>query len=430
MPRNLVLCFDGTNYQFGQENTNIVRLAQVLDRDPQLQRLYYDPGVGTLPEPGAWGALEKWLSKIAGLAFGAGLEWKVQEAYAYLMHFWEPGDKVFLFGFSRGAYTARVLAGMLHALGLLSPGSHNLVPYVMRLFKAIRNERKHPEATGMAGDAQGELTKWENLCNQFRWTFSRPIHQNDDDRRFRVHFLGLWETVSSVGWLYDPIKFPYTARNPGIDVIRHAISVDERRWFFRQNRMYRAGAQDLKEFWFPGVHSDVGGGYSKAKSELWRISLEWILDEAKAAGLLIDQNRRLSVLPPRPADSRPLWTDPQHESLTGLWWLAEFFPKFVWRQDPLPRHTEPSETSNVPHHSEAHYSRTLAVGLGQYRHIETGALIHESTLLRIRKIDLAYAPPNFPKAFLEKIRAREDVVESLPFTQTSERCFCERRREP
>jgi uncharacterized protein (DUF2235 family) len=253
MPRNLVLCFDGTNREFGQNNTNIVRLVQVLDRSSELQLLYYDPGVGTLPEPGAWGAMKKRISRIAGLAFGAGLEWKVQEAYEYLMDFWQRGDKVFLFGFSRGAYTARVLAGMLHALGLLPSGSQNLVPYVMRLFKAIRNERKHPEATGKAGDAERGLTKWEELCDQFRWTFSRPVHENDDERRFRVHFVGLWDTVSSVGWVYDPVKFPYTARNPSIDVIRHAISVDERRWFYRQNRMYRTGAQDLKEFWFPGV---------------------------------------------------------------------------------------------------------------------------------------------------------------------------------
>jgi uncharacterized protein (DUF2235 family) len=414
MPRNLVLCFDGTNSEFGGNNTNIVRLVQVLDRNPEAQRLYYDPGVGTLPEPGAWGALNKWLSKIAGLAFGAGLEWKVQEAYEYLMDFWEPGDKVFLFGFSRGAYTARVLAGMLHTLGLLPPGGHNLVPYVMRLFKAIRNERKHPEATGKPGDAERELTKWEELCDQFRWTFSRPTHENDDERRFRVHFAGLWDTVSSVGWVYDPVKFPYTARNPGIDIIRHAISVDERRWFFRQNRMYRTGAQDLKEFWFPGVHSDVGGGYSTGEGELWRISLEWILEEAQNAGLLVDQRRRLNVLPLRLAGSSPIWAGPKHESLTGWWWLAEFFPKFVWRQNPSPRFNGRSGPTNAQPQGEAEYSRTLAVGLGQYRHVETGALIHRSTLLRIRKLELAYAPPNFPKVFLERVRDGEVTVESLP----------------
>src|SRR5215475_1093782 len=119
MLRNFVICCDGTNNQFGPENTNIVRLIQVLEREPAQQRLYYDPGVGTLPEPGVTTRLGKRLSAWFGLAFGTGLTWKVQEAYTYLMDFWEPGDHVFLFGFSRGAYTVSVLAGLLHALGLM-----------------------------------------------------------------------------------------------------------------------------------------------------------------------------------------------------------------------------------------------------------------------------------------------------------------------
>src|SRR5215470_327638 len=107
MPRNLVVCFDGTNNKFGPENTNVVRLVQVLDRDPDKQRLYYDGGVGTLPEPGALTTFGKRMSEIVGLAFGGGIEWKVQEAYQFLMEMWTPEDRVFVFGFSRGAYSAR-----------------------------------------------------------------------------------------------------------------------------------------------------------------------------------------------------------------------------------------------------------------------------------------------------------------------------------
>src|SRR5690242_17029916 len=140
MSRNLVICCDGTNNQFGPQNTNVVRLIQVLDRDPSKQRLYYDPGVGTLPEPGLFTKLSQRLSELRGLAFGAGLTWKVEEAYSYLMELWEPEDQVFVFGFSRGAYAARVLAGLLHSLGLLPRGNQNLVPYVMRLFKAVRSD--------------------------------------------------------------------------------------------------------------------------------------------------------------------------------------------------------------------------------------------------------------------------------------------------
>lgn len=84
--------------------------------------------------------LAKRVTEVFGLAFGLGLARKVEDAYTYLMETWEPGDRVFVFGFSRGAYAARVLAGMLHALGLLPRGDHNLVPYVMKLFKAVRKE--------------------------------------------------------------------------------------------------------------------------------------------------------------------------------------------------------------------------------------------------------------------------------------------------
>ena len=331
MPRNFVICCDGTSNQFGPRNTNVVRLIQVLDRDSTRQRLYYDPGVGTLPEPGALSRLRKKLSELYGLAFGAGLTWKVEQAYAYLMDFWEPGDRVFLFGFSRGAYTVRVLAGLLHTLGLMPRGNQNLVPYAMRLFRAVRN------SGGQDGDA-GTSEYWR-LCNEFRWTFARPVFEGDDDRRFRVHFLGVWDTVSSVGWVWEPAKFPFTAQNPSIDVIRHAVSVDERRWFFRQNLMQKAKKrrdgepeQDFKELWFAGVHSDVGGGYPEKGGGLWRVAFEWMLGEARNARLLIDEERLRVVLQKTTPPEFP-WAEAKNESLEGVWRLAEFFPKLVWKPD-------------------------------------------------------------------------------------------------
>ena len=382
MPRNIVICCDGTNNEFGPENTNVVRLVQVLDRDPAKQHLYYDPGVGTLPEPGAWMRYQKKLSEWCGLAFGAGLTWKVQEAYSFLMDFWEPGDSVFLFGFSRGAYTVRVLAGLLHALGLMPRGNQHLVPYVMQLFKAIRMDKM-----------QAETSKCRKLCDEFRWTFARRMAEGDDARHFHVHFLGIWDTVSSVGWVWDPAKFQYTVQNPSIDVIRHAVSVDERRWFFRQNQMRQTGKQDLQELWFPGVHCDVGGGYPEADSGLWRIPFQWILDEARCAGLLVNRQRLDFVLQKTQAPVRP-WLEPKHESLKGLWWLAEFFPKLPWQD---------GSSGWLPE-----------FGLGRHRQIPDKALIHKSVLLRIRE-DKSYLPPNFPTAFLDKIRKRADVPESLPF---------------
>jgi uncharacterized protein (DUF2235 family) len=397
--RNLVICCDGTNNQFGPENTSVVRLVQVLDRAPDKQRLYYDPGVGTLPEPGVFSRIGRRISELLDLAFATGLLWKVEEAYTYLMENWEAGDQVFLFGFSRGAYTVRVLAGLLHTLGLLPRGSGNMVPYAVRLYKGARR-------AGSPGQAGSNADYW-NLCDEFRWTFARPIPGGSPDRRFPVRFLGVWDTVSSVGWVWDPATFRFTAHNPGIAIIRHAVAVDERRWFFRQNLMGPDGRpnshQDLQQLWFPGVHSDVGGGYPESEGGLWRVPFQWVVSEAEKAGLHVDKKSFAMVWqrPPFPAHpwseprppipARP-WVEPQHESLTPLWWLAEFFPKF--RRGPsglkLPR-----------------------LGLGRHRTIPPGALIHKSTLLRIRETN--YAPPNFPETFLKRIRTLVEVPETLPF---------------
>jgi len=386
MSRNIVICCDGTNCQFGSENTNVVRLIQVLDRDPAKQRLFYDPGVGTLPEPGRPARFLKWLSKFMELAFGFGLAGKVEGAYSYLMDFWEPGDRVFLFGFSRGAYTARVLAGMLHSLGLMPRGNQNLVPYAMRLFKSLRSTTTPEEAA-----AEDEYWK---LCREFRWTFARQVPEVGDERRFPIHFLGLWDTVSSVGWIWEPVKFPYTAHNASVGVIRHAVSMDERRWFFRQNLVQQMPGQDVQEQWFPGTHSDVGGGYpdTQVYGGLWRLSFKWLLDEAQKAGLIIDPQRLNTVLS-RTQPSPTPWRDPQHESLTAKWWPVEFFPKLQWR---------PDLKMQVP-----------AIGLGHHRFIHDQALMHRSTLQRIREIN--YSPPNLSKACVVKVRQLQDVPDALPY---------------
>lgn len=381
--RNIVICCDGTSNEFGKENTNVVRLIQSLQRDADRQRIYYDPGVGTLPEPGLITRWGKWVSKTWGLAFGAGLLRNVEESYTYLMETWQPNDKVFLFGFSRGAYTVRVLAGFLHALGLLHPGNQNLLPYAMRLYKAARrNDPKHAA-----------------LCEEFRRTFARPVDANDRDHRFGIHFVGLWDTVSSVGWAWNPKSFRHTAHNGGIAIIRHAMAIDERRAFFRQNLMRKEGDQDLIQAWFPGVHADVGGGYPEqiapsppTYSRLWQPPFEWILDEAIKAGMLVDPKARHEVLNRSPQSNSP-WLDPMHDSLTKAWWPAEFFPKLQW----MPQ-------------SNAYRPR---FNLFRCRTLYKGELIHRATLRRIR--DSNYRPKNLDARFIERVVALTEVPEFLPY---------------
>ncbi|MEZ5291897.1 MAG: DUF2235 domain-containing protein [Vicinamibacterales bacterium] len=381
MARNIVLAFDGTNNEFGRENTNIVRLVQLLDRDPSAQVLYYDPGVGTLPEPGTFSSLKKRLSEALGLAFGRGLTWKVGEAYTFLMNAWEPGDRVFLFGFSRGAYTARVLAGLLHAVGLMPKGNENMVPYAQKLYAAMRHRRT-------------DARTWGDLCEEFRWTFAKQTPEDPDGRRFAVHYLGVWDTVSSVGWVWDPESFPFTANNPGITAARHAIAIDERRWFFRQNRLQPSlPSACVAQQWFPGVHSDVGGGYPDSDGGLWRSAFAWVLEGAEAAGLVVDDARRQAVLSRTPPSSTPC-LDPQHESLTGAWWLAEGFPKL---------------------RSGDHHVRRIAVGLGRRRTIRDGELIARCALVRLRE-RADYRPPNLSRAFVEAVCRMPDVPSALPYS--------------
>ena len=274
MPKKIVICCDGTGNEFGDANSNVVKLYSTLIINNE-QVGYYHPGVGTMGAPTARGRIEKAWTRIKGLAFGAGLLDNVADAYRYLMDTYADGDQIYLFGFSRGAYTARVLGGVLHMFGLLCPGNQGHLPYVMRMYAARRrNAGRHTPTAG--------------VDEQFKYTFSRDV---------RLHFVGVWDTVSSVGWIYDPIKLPFAGQNPIIDIGRQAISIDERRCFFQPMLWISAHArQDIKQVWFTGVHSDVGGSYPEKESGLSKLALEWMLVQAVEAGLLVNRSKANCVL--------------------------------------------------------------------------------------------------------------------------------------
>src|SRR5579859_7083809 len=137
MARNVVLCCDGTSNQFSRDRTNVIKLFHALEKDPARQGVYYHPGLGTRAPTGTGTKVGTWIEKTAGLAFGSGLKSDVADAYTYLMNAYQLGDRVFIFGFSRGAYTARVIAAMLHMYGLAMPGNEALVPYAVDMMWAI-----------------------------------------------------------------------------------------------------------------------------------------------------------------------------------------------------------------------------------------------------------------------------------------------------
>lgn len=336
MSKNIVICLDGTGNQFKDRRSNVLTLFQMLERKPGEQIGYYDPGVGTMGDPSYKTPIARKINKVMGLAFGRGLRTNIIEAYTYLMENYEDGDKIFLFGFSRGAYTARALAAFIKDCGLFEKGAHNMIPYAMELFKK--------------GAPQGKQAKKEffMLRSSFRRTYGRKFAKkrakagdNPWSYQLRIHFLGLFDTVKSYGWVTNPVVLRNEMENRSILNVRHALAIDERRVFFRQMHWTSSPGRDCKEVWFPGVHSDVGGGYSMQESALAKVALEWMVEEACAKGLKVDPyGYAYLALGKKPAKEGqglvdaenerypgPDATAPTHESLKGPWKLVQLLPK-------------------------------------------------------------------------------------------------------
>lgn len=314
MAKNLVVCCDGTANSSVGNRTNVLRLWLALERGPG-QLAHYDPGVGTLGAPDALTAIGRKLSRALDKATGKGVRQNVLEAYTFLMENYEVGDQIFLFGFSRGAYTVRALAGMLDMYGLLSKGSSNFVPYIWQMYSNDENDSL-------------SIGRRFQLGDEFKRINSRPT----------IRLIGVWDTVSSWGWFFNYRSLPRTRKFDRVEHIRHAVAIDERRAAFRQNLFDPAGKSDLQEVWFPGVHSDVGGGYPEEDSGLAKGALEWMLAESELLGLRVDPTIKAELLGYANPDNRPAIAKPDacgtlHESLAGGWRILEFLPRPVWIKD-------------------------------------------------------------------------------------------------
>ncbi|GAB1339516.1 DUF2235 domain-containing protein [Streptomyces sp. E-15] len=284
MPRRIVVCLDGTSNQVGaRDPTNVVRLFEMLEAgDPARQLLYYDPGVGTLASAGARGPAGRALSRLSGLVLGTGLRTNLAEAYTYLMRHWEPGDQVYVFGFSRGAYTARALVGMLNKPGLMRPGSENLVPYAVAKYAFNQDIERSEQEVARFSHAFCRRTEREPLWAQVKQNAPRQVSRY----ALPVAYLGLWDTVKAAGILrLGTLHWPYTHQLPNAARIRHAVSLDEKRRPFREFPVTRRPGplgETAQEVWFAGVHSDVGGTFPHARSAplLSTVTLKWIVDGA------------------------------------------------------------------------------------------------------------------------------------------------------
>lgn len=274
MPKRLVICCDGTWNLPDQKDRGQVRPSNVAkialaalaqDASGTAQRIFYGKGVGT----------ELGLNRLFGGAFGVGLSSNIREAYRYLIENYETGDELFLFGFSRGAYTARSLAGLIRNCGLLRR------EYADRYDQAYKLYRRR--------DSYSRPSSIESQL--FRKSYAHEI---------RIKFIGVWDTVGALGIPVRGLRF--VNRLMGlefhdvklsnyVDHAYHALAVDEKRKPFMPTlwqQQPHAPGQKMEQVWFAGVHTNIGGGYEN--SGLSDIAFLWMKQKAEAAGLAFDED--------------------------------------------------------------------------------------------------------------------------------------------
>jgi uncharacterized protein (DUF2235 family) len=363
-PRQLVVCCDGTNNTLtaGTQDTNVLRLVTHFANHASNQRLiYYDPGVGTpdaVPPTDPMDWLQRSWERITGLASGRGVYENICQAYLFLMHNWrDERDRIYCFGFSRGAFTVRCVAGMVNLFGILKPEHEVLLPMLIRIYfsppgrdgsalrrvtlalhHALRSRPWGVAAAAASPGADGIVTR-ERLAAQIGELFTTPAGRNA-----WVHWVGVWDTVESVG-LPGPLarSNPSTAtlRGKRMRNVRHALAFDEHRWTF-EPRLYeeagdiddRSSGQTLKQRWFTGVHCDVGGGYPRTDCLLSDEALEWMVAE-------VADDMGLPVLAPAASSLRirhdALWDTP--------WWALAG----MCLRDMQPRSADGSPIAVVAH---------------------------------------------------------------------------------
>jgi uncharacterized protein (DUF2235 family) len=408
-PRNLVILCDGTGNEISENISNVLKLYRCLrktDKTHPRQLVFYDPGVGTLAQPDTWHRIKANINLVLGLATGYGLDDNVLSAYAFLVEHYEPGDQIYLFGFSRGAYTVRVLAGLIHKIGLISPEQANLAGSGLIAYKQYSGAgggNDFAALTDTGADDEGPLPAGRyDLAAQFaRITSSRwPT----------IRFIGVWDTVASVivprpDRLYWPSleELAFTLRNPSVKIFRQAISIDEERCMFRlkkwdepqefwSNRFVpddKKEPQDILQVWFAGVHADIGGGYPEKESGLSKYPLLWMIGEAEKAGLNFNhatvnqlawgvqrKNSPFSYVAPDVAGQL-------HNSMTAAWRVLEYIPKSAKYKEWPDR--------------EVYFG--FYIPDCEPRLIPEGAHVHESVVKRMDAVT-TYRPVNLPASFV------------------------------
>lgn len=379
MAKRIVILCDGTSNEIAEDRTNILRLFGMLRKNQQ-QIVFYDPGVGTFGAENKASYYYRKTGEVWGLATGAGLDANVKQAYQFIIEHYKKGDEIYMFGFSRGAYTVRVLAGFIHAVGLLHTHNLNLLNYAYRAYKFAKNKHKQPPKAGSTAPIAPEIKLYQNVLQPH----FPPIKM-----------LGLFDTVSSVievGRYFIP-KFrshPHTDYNPSVETIRHAVAIDEKRRMFMP-QLYAQGRnfqpkrniedgqvlQDVEEVWFSGVHGDVGGGYPEDQSQLAKIPLLWMISQAKQAGLTFNNEVVDYLIRGKGPQAVP---DPKadlNKSMNKFWRALEYAPWYKFKG---------TQTNRKTHGG-------FFIRNAEDRLIPEGAMIHSTVFERDQK------PPNLPRTY-------------------------------
>lgn len=272
MPKNIIIFSDGTGQEGGKKyNTNVYKLFNMIeDRTPN-QISFYDRGLGT-----GW-------RKITGNIGGMGIKKNICDCYEFIFENFEAGDQIYLFGFSRGATTVRSLSGFIHLFGILPKSRPELIKRAYSIYQI--------------NDADERKTKADEFINKNHtmWT--------------KIKFIGVWDTVAALGLpikfldvIIDQIPFFHHSYHnldlsESVEHARHALAIDDERLTFHPkiwNKEIKEW-QTMKQVWFCGMHTDVGGGY--AEQQLSDIPLIWMINEAVEKGLRIYPKYKVDINP-------------------------------------------------------------------------------------------------------------------------------------
>lgn len=435
MSKVLVVFSDGTGNSSAKFfKTNVWRLYQAIDvrtptaPDEPQQLVYYDDGVGT--------SSFKPLALLGG-ALGVGLMRNVMDLYRFVCRHYEPGDRIYAFGFSRGAFTIRVLVGLIAMMGvvktrneselhLLSEDAYRRFRYCFRLLGDRHlNGGTDAKGTGLTDFIVTPLRNWrDRRIAARRKRKGLPLLE---DRHLlpvpHIDFVGVWDTVAAYGspiaeitkgidrWVW-PLSMPDYKLSEKVLRARHALALDDERDTFHpllwdevhEQSLIDSGTVStnrLRQVWFAGMHSDVGGGY--AEEGLAHVSLRWMAEEAMAAGIRL----RPGTLDAFELSANPL--GPMHDSRAGFGSYYRYQPrKLSARIDP------PDPSTHIVQDPDLK-------GRGMLKCVR----IHQSVMRRIEVGTDNYAPivlpehyeveggAAFERASGDRNRAQEDVWDDV-----------------